>query len=182
MCDVQLHPARYLGAEQMQNPESWGFALVQHEPQSFDLDMQLRCSAEPLTEFSALLRDPRLEVEGFSLEAVSLFKHGIATKVLKTRVSLQAKGREANTIVSAGGFDEVLHAVQACGYHVDAQHEARTFVAYGTWEPSAQPGLYKVVRRKDFKKQLNDPGRAHKAWLAEQNGRRRELERSWGVR
>uniref|UniRef100_A0A7S4UMG6 Uncharacterized protein n=1 Tax=Alexandrium monilatum TaxID=311494 RepID=A0A7S4UMG6_9DINO len=129
--------------------------------------------------FVADLKNPDLAITGFQMEPVTLYKHMGQSRVLKCKVSWEAGGQKREAVCGTG-YDELLEVVQSCAYTIEPVQPAQVFVQYGTWNPMATPGIYKLVRRPDYQKLMEDPDRVYREWVKEQNAARRKMEAKLG--
>merc|ERR1712176_777892 len=128
-----------------------------------------------LAEFIADLRNPDVEINAFQIECVTLYKNMAESKVLKCKLTYEPNGVRKE-VIAGTGYDEIFEVVQQCAYDLEPQQYARVFVAYGSWDPTATPGYYKLHRRPDYLKIMQDPDKAYKDWIKDQNKARREME------
>mmetsp|Transcript_80102 Transcript_80102/g.179260 ORF Transcript_80102/g.179260 Transcript_80102/m.179260 type:complete len:184 (-) Transcript_80102:95-646(-) len=125
------------------------------------------------------LRNPDLEIKGFQIECVTLYKNMSDSKVLKSKVTYDVNG-EKKVVMCPTGYDEVLEAVCSCAYDLEPVYECEVFVRYGSWDPTANPGIYKLHRRPDYLKVIEDPDKVYREWVQEQNAARRAMEAKLG--
>mmetsp|Transcript_284 Transcript_284/g.297 ORF Transcript_284/g.297 Transcript_284/m.297 type:complete len:183 (+) Transcript_284:94-642(+) len=139
----------------------------------------LRNPDSGVATFMADLKNPDINISGFYMEAVTLYKNMADSRVLKTKVKWQVDGLLKEAMCGVG-YDEILEVVQSCAYFLEPQHEAQVFVKYGAWDPMAIPGQYKIHRRPDYLKVMEDPDKVYRDWIKEQNAARRKMEAELG--
>eukprot|EP00440_Ansanella_granifera_P008965 gb/GFBE01009716.1/.p1 GENE.gb/GFBE01009716.1/~~gb/GFBE01009716.1/.p1 ORF type:complete len:170 (+),score=52.31 gb/GFBE01009716.1/:1-510(+) len=134
-----------------------------------------------LQQVKADFKNPDNVIEGFVLSCEHLLKNMSDSKVLKCKVSYMLGGRRKEAIC-ATDYEQVLEAVESCGFILEAVAPAQVFVKYGIWEPTATTGTYKTRRRPDYLKLVADDTAAKRDWIHVLNARRRKQEAEWNVR
>merc|ERR1712216_313642 len=134
-----------------------------------------------VAEFMEDLKAPELVIEGFQVEAVHFYKNMADSHVLSCKVTYEIEGLRKQLLCRTG-FDQVVEAVQSCGYDLDPVMKHKVFVQYGSWDPTVSPGLYKIRRRADYDKLIDDPWKVRREIIKEQNMKRKEMEAAWGLK
>mmetsp|Transcript_60487 Transcript_60487/g.129772 ORF Transcript_60487/g.129772 Transcript_60487/m.129772 type:complete len:187 (+) Transcript_60487:96-656(+) len=136
--------------------------------------------ADPgVQEFVADLKDLETAIEGFQLESLCICKHMRSSKVVKSKLSYKYYDQQ-KSVICGTGFDEILEVANWCGYNVHPRPEARVFVAYGTWDPTATPGIYVLERRPTYTRQMTAQQEAAQAFYKEQNAARMKMQQEKG--
>lgn len=99
--------------------------------------------------------------------------------VLKCKLTYEINGRKKE-VVCGTGYDEIFEVVQSCAYTLEEIIPAEVFVKYGTWNPTANPGMYKISKRPDYLKIMEDPDKVYREWVKDQNAARRAMEAKLG--
>mmetsp|Transcript_88824 Transcript_88824/g.153856 ORF Transcript_88824/g.153856 Transcript_88824/m.153856 type:complete len:214 (-) Transcript_88824:114-755(-) len=131
---------------------------------------------EGLSEFAADLKDPACSMKEFKLVPELLYKDDVYSKVRFVRVVYTpTEGAEEKQVVCKVGPKHFVETIKLCGYSCTAVGEGmQTLLAYGSWEPIALTGSYKIEKREDFGKY--DEMQAYREW---QKAQRKKLEASW---
>merc|ERR1711865_1014719 len=99
----------------------------------------------------------------------------VYSAAVNVKVGYKLQPEHAGKVVVCGVSEKyALEAVKACGYSVDEFVPFTVFVAYGSWNPTSKPGLYKITRREDFGKY--DVAQAKREW---QLAARKKMEAEW---